>query len=552
MLLDLHPGEQRVEVRLDDLVEQDEARRLDLEQARQDLRDLDPGEPALAGLRIAQPDRDRQAERRDVRERVSRIDGERRQHREDLVEEALAERLVVLGDRRVVEQFDPLGGQRPPDRDVDRRVVGDELEDARAGGRELLLGGPPVGRAGDLAGLDLLAQAGDADLEELVEVAGEDGQELHPLEQRIALVARLVQDAGVELEPRQLAVEVRVGRLRRGSCDGGVAEPRVGRVRLGRSRPSEGLVGPLCLGRGRVSDPAGEDSTRPIVTPRPRTAVRRCAGSTQTRIVRLDVGSMKTSSLRRKRGSMLRRRSARRHPGRSARRSGRSPRSDSGRARSSVPIMNAMPIPTSQSPVIESAGPSTRDEDEAARAIVRPSARTRSRATPKPPAHSTGVVGARRSVGGDHDGRPVGDDLAHRARQLGAVEAHRQDRVGAEQRGVLDQPVERLAAGVLEQAGVFVDLAAAERAEAGHQVAAQPAAADDEAEDHPLALGDAVAGEIGVVTTIMRAPRGGPRPTAAVAALAVGRCSPGRAPVAQHRERVVAGVVAVGPGGAMA
>ena len=201
VLLDLHPVEEGVEVGLDDLVDQDEVRRLDLEQPRQDLRDLDPREPALAGLGIAQPDRDRQAERRDVGERVSRIDGQRREHREDLVEEALAEGLVVLGDRRVVEQLDPLGGERAPDRDVDRRVVGDEFEDARAGGRELLVGSAPIGRTGDLAGLDLLAQAGHADLEELIEVVGEDGQELHPLEQRIALVASLMQDARIELEP---------------------------------------------------------------------------------------------------------------------------------------------------------------------------------------------------------------------------------------------------------------------------------------------------------------------------------------------------------------
>ena len=209
MLLDLHPGEQRVEVGLDDLVDEDEVRRLDLEQARQDLRHLDPGEAALAGLRVAQPDRDRQAERRDVRERMARIDRERREDREDLVEEALAERVVVLGDRGVVDQLDALRGERPADVDEDRRVVGDELEHALARGGELFVGGPAVGRAGDLAGLDLLAQAGDADLEELVEVAGEDGQELDPLEQRVALVARLVEHAGVELEPGQLAVDVR-------------------------------------------------------------------------------------------------------------------------------------------------------------------------------------------------------------------------------------------------------------------------------------------------------------------------------------------------------
>ena len=51
VLLDLHAGEERVEVGLDDLVDEDEVRRLDLEQARQDLRHLDPREAALAGLR---------------------------------------------------------------------------------------------------------------------------------------------------------------------------------------------------------------------------------------------------------------------------------------------------------------------------------------------------------------------------------------------------------------------------------------------------------------------------------------------------------------------
>ena len=45
MLEDLHAGEQRVEVRFDDLVDQDELVRLDLDEARQDRRDLHPGEP---------------------------------------------------------------------------------------------------------------------------------------------------------------------------------------------------------------------------------------------------------------------------------------------------------------------------------------------------------------------------------------------------------------------------------------------------------------------------------------------------------------------------
>ena len=157
-------------------------RRLDLDEAGQDLGHLDPGEAALAGLRVAQTDRDRQTQRRDVRERVAGIDRERGQDREDLVEEPLAERLVVLGDRGVVDELDAFLGQSLADLDVDRRVVGDEAEDALAGDGQLLVRRAAVGRAGDLAGLDLLAQTGDPDLEELVEVVGEDGQELDPLE----------------------------------------------------------------------------------------------------------------------------------------------------------------------------------------------------------------------------------------------------------------------------------------------------------------------------------------------------------------------------------
>ena len=74
------------------------------------------------------------------------VDGERGEDRVDLVEEPLPQRLVVLRDRGVLEELDAFGSQRPPDIDVDRGVVGDELEDPRAGGRELFLGRAAVGR----------------------------------------------------------------------------------------------------------------------------------------------------------------------------------------------------------------------------------------------------------------------------------------------------------------------------------------------------------------------------------------------------------------------
>src|SRR5207245_1041980 len=51
-------------------------------------------------------------------------------------------------------------------------------------------------------------QAGNADLEELVEVLAEDGEELGPLEQRERLVLGQGEHAGVEVQPRELPVEV--------------------------------------------------------------------------------------------------------------------------------------------------------------------------------------------------------------------------------------------------------------------------------------------------------------------------------------------------------
>ena len=102
------------------------------------------------------------------------IDREWRQDREDLVEEALAQGLVMLGDLGVVDDMDPLQSQGAPQLDEDVREFGDEFEYPFPGGRELFRRRPPVGRSGDGARLDLLTQAGDTDLEELVEVASED------------------------------------------------------------------------------------------------------------------------------------------------------------------------------------------------------------------------------------------------------------------------------------------------------------------------------------------------------------------------------------------
>ena len=79
-----------------------------------------------------------------------------------------------------------------------------------------------VGRRRQAARLERVLHRRHAHHEELVQVAREDREELAALEQGHARVAGERQDAGVEVEPRELAVDVerRVGELR------GRREPR--------------------------------------------------------------------------------------------------------------------------------------------------------------------------------------------------------------------------------------------------------------------------------------------------------------------------------------
>src|SRR6202171_5163501 len=73
--------------------------------------------------------------------------------------------------------------------------------------------GPNVARRA----LDLLLDAGDANLEEFVEVGAEDGQKFYALDQWLGRVLRFLQDAPIELEPAQLAIDeiLRRGKTRR-------------------------------------------------------------------------------------------------------------------------------------------------------------------------------------------------------------------------------------------------------------------------------------------------------------------------------------------------
>ena len=64
-----------------------------------------------------------------------------------------------------------------------------------------------IGGAGLAVAFDLLLEAGHADLEELVQVGRDDTQKEQSLQQRHTLILRLCQDATVEGDQPQFAVE---------------------------------------------------------------------------------------------------------------------------------------------------------------------------------------------------------------------------------------------------------------------------------------------------------------------------------------------------------
>ena len=88
MAEDLHAGEERAEMPGDDRLERDEGAAFEAQEARNDLlRHLHAREGLAAGDGVAEPDRERQGEVRDVGEWPAGAHGERSQDREDLLGE---------------------------------------------------------------------------------------------------------------------------------------------------------------------------------------------------------------------------------------------------------------------------------------------------------------------------------------------------------------------------------------------------------------------------------------------------------------------------------
>lgn len=277
--MDLHAGEEVVQVRGDDVLERHEARleevgghrRLGaahLEEARERRRHLDPREVLLARLGVDEDHREVEREAGDVGEGVGRVDGERGEYRVYLVAEELTQ-AVLLGllDLAPAHDVDALlgeGGAHALVEDAglhEGQVVGDAGDLL-----EHLARLQPGGAAHRDAGGDAALEAGDPHHEELVEVAREDREEPGALEQRDALVGGQLQDPLVELQPADLAVEEAVDRqvgCRDVLVGAGPGEAAVGRAgaqlgrRVGRRGADRDVPGGRAGPRGAHGRPWG-------------------------------------------------------------------------------------------------------------------------------------------------------------------------------------------------------------------------------------------------------------------------------------------------------
>ena len=141
----------------------------------------------LAGHRVAHAQAEVERQPGDVGERQPRADGQRGQHRVDLAVELRVD-LLALGRAQVAERGDLDARLRQRGADLlgpDAALLGGQLAHALGDALEHLLAGHLVGRRRRPARLEGVLDGRHAHHEELVEVAGEDREELAPLQQRL-------------------------------------------------------------------------------------------------------------------------------------------------------------------------------------------------------------------------------------------------------------------------------------------------------------------------------------------------------------------------------
>ena len=229
-LLDDHAREQGFQVGDDQVLHGDEAiahvgalvfgQIVDRHESVQVARNLHAGEVRLAGCRMLHQHGEVEGTAGNVRERVGRIHGKRRQNREHLLT-VVARQALLLGRGELVpaQQHDLFLRQVGEDvvDDVVRVLVLQAVGLLADSAQLLPRAQSGSGRHGD-AGVDAALQAGHADHEELVEVVREDRGEARAFDDRQVLILCKLEDTLVELQPAQLTVEETVVRQRFLAC----------------------------------------------------------------------------------------------------------------------------------------------------------------------------------------------------------------------------------------------------------------------------------------------------------------------------------------------
>src|SRR3982751_4554395 len=143
------------------------------------------------------------------------IEPERRKHGQGFVPKITLEPAPLLDGPRVAlgeaNAFALELGQEARVPELVLRI--DERQRAFADAREHLARRERVGTGPKLAELAVLLQHRDANFEELIEVRARDAEIAEPFEKRHARVLRLREHAEIELELRELPVEVKRGVL---------------------------------------------------------------------------------------------------------------------------------------------------------------------------------------------------------------------------------------------------------------------------------------------------------------------------------------------------
>ncbi len=205
-------GEEAAGVRGDDVLDRHEARRVDGQEARHGVGNLQHHRVGIAAIGIEhQSEVQRQV--RQEREGMAGVDGQRCEDRLEILHEVLFEHgPVLLAELRDLLDDDPFFLQGRQELIAEARLHPfEELEGAAADGIELL----EVHLRASHVRRDQIADLTDPDHEELVEVVRADAEELHPFEQRNVGVLRFSENPLVEGEPAQLPIEQRKDCFRR-------------------------------------------------------------------------------------------------------------------------------------------------------------------------------------------------------------------------------------------------------------------------------------------------------------------------------------------------